>query len=204
MKLERTLRVVLVCQWFLAALSVYMPHETVADRAALIVEGNVAEVASGLDPETGTIATYITLSITTVHRGPNGLAQVILREPGGSFAGLSNVLDAVPVYTVGEQVVVFLEPTPDGALRTAGMFFGKYTLSEDRDVARRDLDGRLAVSEVTVRLREALKERAWANLMSETVGLRSHSRISSISLTSDGLRMRIGTCTPAHRSSIPS
>jgi len=126
----------------LATLSVYMPHETVADRAALIVEGTVTGVASGLDPESGTVATYITLQIATVHRGPARLQEVTLREPGGSFAGLSNVLDAVPVYSVGEQVVAFLEPTPDGALRTTGMFFGKYTLNNSRDVARRDLDGR--------------------------------------------------------------
>ncbi len=126
----------------LAALSVYMPHEAVAERAALIVEGSVVEVASGFDPLSGTVATYITLDVTAVHRGPGGLERVILREPGGSFAGLANVLDAVPVYTAGEKVVALLEPTPDGALRTAGMFFGKYTLSADRRIARRDLDGR--------------------------------------------------------------
>ena len=38
-----------------AALSVYMPHETVADQAALIVEGSVAAVASGYDPGTDTL-----------------------------------------------------------------------------------------------------------------------------------------------------
>lgn len=132
----------LCCTAAMAALSVYMPHEMVAERSALIVEGVVLEVASGLDPESNTVATYITLDVTTVHRGPAGLQRVTLREAGGTFAGLSNVLDAVPVYAVGEQVVAFLEPTSDGALRTAGMFFGKYTLSDDHRVARRDLDGR--------------------------------------------------------------
>jgi hypothetical protein len=126
----------------MAALSVYMPHEVVADRASLVVEGVVAGVASGLDPDSNTLATYITLDVATVHRGPSGLQKVTLREPGGTFGSLSNVLDAVPVYSVGEKVVAFLEPTPDGALRTAGMFFGKYTLSEDRNTASRDLDGR--------------------------------------------------------------
>lgn len=126
----------------MAALSVYMPHEAVAARADLIVEGTVVRVESGLDRENDTVATYITLDVATVHRGPASLRQVILREPGGTFDGVVNVLDAVPVYQVGEQVVAFLERTPDGALRTAGMFFGKYVLSDDGRTATRDLDGR--------------------------------------------------------------
>ena len=130
------------CNAALATLSVYMPHETVADRAVLIVEGTVARVASGYDPETDTVATYVTLDVTVLHRGPAGVRQVTLREPGGTFAGISNVLDAVPVYEVGEQVMAFLEPSADGALRTTGMFFGKYALSDDRRTAFRDLEGR--------------------------------------------------------------
>ena len=125
-----------------AALSVYMPHETVADRAVLIVEGQVLEVASGYDPEARTVATYITLDVREVYRGPSWLERLVIREPGGTIAGLSNVLDAVPVYTPGEHVITFLEPADDGALRTTGMFFGKYTLSDDRRSALRDLDGR--------------------------------------------------------------
>ena len=85
----------------MAALSVYMPHETVARQASIIVEGRVAEVASGLDPDSNTVATYITLDVEAVHRGPAGLERLTLREPGGTYAGLSNVLDAVPVRELG-------------------------------------------------------------------------------------------------------
>ncbi len=126
----------------LAALSVYMPHEAIADRAVLIVEGTVLKIAAGYDPEARTVATYITLDVQEVHRGPSRLERLVIREPGGTVADLSNVLDAVPVYTPGEHVVAFLEPAADGALRTTGMFFGKYTLSDDRRSALRDLDGR--------------------------------------------------------------
>jgi hypothetical protein len=45
----------------------------------------------------------------------------------------------VPHYETGEDVFVFLESGNEGALRTTGMFFGKYSLAERSAI--RDLDG---------------------------------------------------------------
>jgi hypothetical protein len=111
-----------------ASLSVYMTPEQVAERAPLVVEGTVVRTASGVDPETLRLATYVTLDVTFVHRGPADLERVVLREPGGRFGDLVHEIDAVPTYEVGESVLVFLEPGKGGALRTAGMFFGKFEI----------------------------------------------------------------------------
>ncbi len=128
----------------LGAASIYMPPERVAAVAPLVVEGQVIRTASGLDPGSGSLNTYVTLAVEFVHRGPADLSEIVIREVGGHYDDLYHDVDAVPVYELGEQVLAFLEPGPDGALRTVGMFFGKFTLVEDEAgllVARREMSG---------------------------------------------------------------
>lgn len=128
-----------------ASMSIYMEPEALARRASLVVEGTVVGSASGYDPADGSLSTYVTLQVETLHRGTLDVPTLVLREPGGRFGELVHHVDAVPLYTPGERVLVFLETAADGALRTAGMFFGKYRL-DDRPGrgarrARRELDG---------------------------------------------------------------
>jgi len=128
-----------------AALSIYLAPEEISARATLVVEARVVETRSGLDPDTGALNTYITLQVNHVHRGPPDLTEVVVRERGGRWGDLVHELDAVPVYRPGELVYAYLEPASDGALRTVGMFFGKFRLEETRTrgplIATRDLEG---------------------------------------------------------------
>jgi len=123
----------------LGSVSIYMPPEELARRAELVVEATVSRTASGLDPRSGRLATYVDLEVTFVHRGPAELARLTLREAGGHYGDRGHHIDAVPDYRVGQRVLVFLEPARDGALRTAGLFFGKFDLREGAAV--RDLQG---------------------------------------------------------------
>ncbi len=127
-----------------AAMSIYASPEAIAGRAEVVVRGTVVRVDSGVDPFSGGLATYATIAVDETLRGPADLAEVVVREPGGRFGNLVHVVDAVPEYRPGEEVVAFLEPSRDGALRTAGMFFGKYTVERSgvEIDAVRDLDGR--------------------------------------------------------------
>lgn len=129
----------------LATLSIYLAPEDLAERAPVVVRGTVLESRCGFDPVQGTLATYVTLRIHAVLRGPDDLDQIVLREPGGVWGDLIHRVDAVPRYLVGEEVVAFLEPSRDGALRTAGMFFGKYHVVREHPggpaEAVRQLDG---------------------------------------------------------------
>jgi hypothetical protein len=129
-----------------AALSVYVHPDELAGRAPLVIRGTVAETASGLDPGPGRLSTYVTVVVDDVLRGPRDLDRVTLRQPGGRWGDLIHDVDAVPVFVPGEHVLLYLEPARDGALRIAGMFFGKFTVTTapttGRPEATRDLDGR--------------------------------------------------------------
>jgi hypothetical protein len=133
-----------------AALSIYLPPEGLAEIAPVVVEGEVTRVASGYDPETGSVGTYVSIAVATVHRGPDELRQIVLRELGGRYGDLVHEVDAVPVYEPGEQVFVFVEFARDGAPRTAGLFFGKFSVRQaatrDGDRAVRDLSGQGMIS----------------------------------------------------------
>jgi hypothetical protein len=141
--------VIAVTMWLMpvagASSSIYMPVERVAAIAPLIVEGTVVRVASGFDPLTTALSTYVTVDLSYVHRGPADLERVIVREPGGRFGDLIHAVDAVPVFHPGERVLLFLEPARDRSLRVAGMFFGKLELVEGAlgagRIARRELSG---------------------------------------------------------------
>jgi hypothetical protein len=128
-----------------AAVSIYVSPESLAERSPWIVEGTVESSRSGYDPLRATLATYVTLDVEVVHRGPQHVEQVVIREHGGRYGSLVHETDAVPVYEAGERVFVFLEPDTDGALRTSGMFFGKFSIEADSDLrepwAVRELDG---------------------------------------------------------------
>ena len=127
-----------------AAVSVYVPPETLAERAPVVVEALVAASEPGFDARTGALATYVTLEATVCHRGCESGERLILREPGGRLADRALEIDAAPQYAAGERVLAFLEPGADGALRTMGMFFGKFAIEEEgrTRAAVRELDGR--------------------------------------------------------------
>ncbi len=128
-----------------AALSIYVPVSEVAEGAPIAVEARVLAVASGYDPETGALATYVTLEVERTHRGPSGMTRIVLRERGGRIGDLVHETDAVPVYVPGTSVFAFVERGPDGAPRTAFGFFGMLTIdrgdARGRDRATRDLSG---------------------------------------------------------------
>ena len=128
-----------------AAVSIYVSPEQLAEQAPLIVDASVEEVRSGHDPESGKLATYVTLNVHDVLRGPSEVEQLVVRELGGEWDGIVHRLDAVPSYRVGERVIAFLEPRADGSLRTNNMFFGKFSIDRRHPRgprrASRDLEG---------------------------------------------------------------
>jgi len=179
-----------------ATVSIYTTPEQLARVAPLIVEGRVVDTASGFDPETGALSTFVTLEVDVTHRGPDSLERLVIREPGGRYADLLHRVDAVPIYEIGEDVFAFLEPSGDGALRTAGMFFGKYRIRRtDRspDVAVRDLSGH---GRILGRAHAMLEEIAASDLAAVAASV----PLRRVGARERGRRLRAGVDAPTETS----
>lgn len=124
-----------------ASMSIPMSPEALRDQSPVIVVADVEDVRSGLDPARDRLATYVTLRVVEGLRGAEPGDELVVREPGGLWGERALVLDAVPRYAAGERVLAFLQSARDGALRTSGMFQGKFRIRPGSAHAERDLDG---------------------------------------------------------------
>lgn len=94
------------------------------------VRGQVTRIASGIEPASGAIVTYVTLQVDDVLYGPLGPGPLTLREMGGRVGAKQGWVFGSPEYRVGERVLVFVSANPDGTLRTAALGMGKYDLTD--------------------------------------------------------------------------
>jgi len=112
-----------------ASTGIPVPVDRLAAHADLVVEGTVETVFSGVDPERGTVATYTTVAIDRTLRGPAGLREIVIRQPGGRWGERVLVVDHVASFEPDEEVYIFLEAALDGALRPVGAFYGKFSVA---------------------------------------------------------------------------
>lgn len=87
-----------------------------------------------LRPDAGTteagIATRIVVDVEQVLKGTAGPA-VTLVQPGGERGGVVATVGGAPSFTAGEHVLLFLTRRPDGALRVAHLYQGKFSIEAD-------------------------------------------------------------------------
>jgi hypothetical protein len=97
-----------------------------------IAIGYVEDVATGRDPVTGGIYTYITLLPSEILKGSLGLEPIVIKQLGGRLDDEGLFVPGQARFAVGEHVLVFLEARPrDRTLYTAGLWQGKWTIAFD-------------------------------------------------------------------------
>lgn len=94
------------------------------------VRGQVTAIAAARRPDTGAIATYVTLLVDEVLFGPLRPGELVLREHGGRVGSQEEWTFGSPTYRIGERVLVFLSLDQDGSLRTTELAMGKFTLRD--------------------------------------------------------------------------
>lgn len=126
-------------------------------RAAVIGHGRVASVRCLRVG--GRIVSEITLSGDRILKGQPA-AELKFRVLGGALDGLAQVVPGEPSFAVGEEAVVFLQHTADGA-RVVGMSQGKWQVIGQ--MATQRLDGltfpELIVGEANERAPERVNTR---------------------------------------------
>jgi hypothetical protein len=131
-----------------ASTFVLMDETQLAARSVAAVQGRVTAIESALDGQSGGVRTYVRIAPSDVVFGNLPAGDIVLRETGGRAGGTSEWVYGSPEYVVGEDVLVFVAPDADGALRTTAMAMGKFTVTHDASgaaVAVRSLGEGVAV-----------------------------------------------------------
>lgn len=130
----------LLYAWFLArparenrleaGTSVAMEWRDLADRCEHALEGRVQSVR--VQRANGAVETEVTLQVFRRHQG-TGLAQQVIRIPGGQLADGSGLLvPGMPRFVEGEELLLFLSPeSPRGWRVPVGLDQGFWKLTRD-------------------------------------------------------------------------
>jgi hypothetical protein len=103
-----------------------------------IVTGRVVDIASGRDPATGAIYSYVTLSVDQVIKGSIAEREITIKQLGGQIGDEGLAVANQAVFTRGEDVLLFLETRPrDRTLYTAALWQGKWNLQRDAATGER-------------------------------------------------------------------
>jgi hypothetical protein len=116
---------VLVCS---ATIVPRLSLQEMTGRSEMIVTGSVIRTWAAWDRQHQFIWTHSEILVHDVAKGAR-LDKVVVSEPGGVLDGVAMRIAGAPVYSPGEQVMVFLERMPNGALRAAGFGQGKLVIT---------------------------------------------------------------------------
>ena len=114
-----------------ATVVVPLPDEELTEHAAGIVIGQVTRIESVWDPQTLRILTYVTIGLEDALKGSFPDSELTIVQPGGSIGGVHSWVVGSPELSLGERVLLFLRPDPQGRLRVAHLFQGKYSIAID-------------------------------------------------------------------------
>ncbi|HXI94394.1 MAG TPA: hypothetical protein VNO24_30845, partial [Blastocatellia bacterium] len=102
-------------------------------EARAIVRGRILAIETGLDQQQDRIYTYVTLKVQEVLKGQIAQRKIVLKQPGGEYGSRGSLVFGTPEFTVGENVILYLDTWRDGSLRVHQMLLGKFTVIKDQD-----------------------------------------------------------------------
>jgi hypothetical protein len=130
---------VVICAALAAHATVLVPLDTKAltERAERIVLGTVESQVARWSDDHQAIYTDVTIRVTRVYKGAAKPGErVVVRREGGALDGVGMRVYGAANFTVGEEVVVFME-TRGNAAWTVGMTQGKLRVVAGADGVKR-------------------------------------------------------------------
>src|ERR1700730_8970638 len=104
--------------------------------ARAIVRGKVLSVGSSFDAQQNRIFTYTTLRVQEVIKGQISERKIVIKEEGGQVGTRGSRIFGTPEFTLGEQVLLYLDTWSDGSLRVHQLFLGKFSIIEDPNTGK--------------------------------------------------------------------
>jgi hypothetical protein len=130
------LLVVACSQAALATTAVVPRDDEMIVESRAIVTGRVIGLSTSVDVNTDLVYTYIRLEVNTVLKGKITEREIVLKELGGETRDRGTLIFGMPRFEAGQDVLVYLNTWPDGALRVHQGFLGKFNINRDPSSGR--------------------------------------------------------------------
>lgn len=105
-----------------------MSENDLIDASTWIVRGEVRRVWVERDGVTDHLWTRAEISVTQVYKGAGEPETLILDTLGGTLDGDTMEVMQAPRWSVGEDVLIFVDQLENGRLSTLGLYLGKMTV----------------------------------------------------------------------------
>ena len=115
-----------------------------------IVTGRVIGLSTRVDNNTERVYTYIRLELDAVLKGTITDREIVLKELGGETRDHGTLIFGMPRFELGQQVLLYLNTWPDGALRVHQGFIGKFNINIDASTGRLVVERRLEDPNVVI------------------------------------------------------
>ncbi len=133
------------------ALMVEVPLDRLITSSDAVVRAKVTGLESRWTADQSTIVTDVTLSIEESWAGDLAVgARLVLQVEGGEVGDIGIRSEHQPVFSPGEETVLFLKATSNARLRVNAVEQGKYTVLGDHVVGFRQQTFPLATLRATV------------------------------------------------------
>jgi len=122
-----------------SAWMVKVPLEDLVEQADNVLMGEVLDLRSSWDPDGQWIRTYVTISVDDVIKGTLGEGECVVSYIGGVVGEIGLWQSDTPVFEIGQEVFVFLQPDGRGTFRVTGRYQGKFTVERNEIVERDEM-----------------------------------------------------------------
>ena len=134
------------------ALMVEVPLEKLASSSDAVVRAKVTGLESRWTDDHATIVTDVTLAIVESWTGDLVAgSRLVLQVEGGEVGDIGVRVEHQPVFSPGEETVLFLRATPGARYRINALEQGKYTVMGDHVVGFKQQSFPLATLRAPVR-----------------------------------------------------
>lgn len=123
--------------------------EMVVESRAIVI-GRVIELSTGVDAGTDVVHTYVRLQVNTVLKGMISEREIVLKEMGGETRDRGTQIFGMPRFDAGQEVLLYLNTWPDGALRVHQGFLGKFNIIRDSSTGRAFVERQLEGENVVI------------------------------------------------------
>lgn len=120
----------------LATIAVVPRDREMVVESRAIVTGRVIGLSTGVDANTGVVYTYVRLQVSAVMKGMISESEIVLKEMGGETLDRGTQIFGMPRFDAGQEVLLYLNTWPDGALRVHQGFLGKFNIIRDSSTGR--------------------------------------------------------------------